>query len=95
VVQTVAVGAWAYRAWKLWSEPATLCRGSCEETWFKWTQATLAVAGIILAFVLVAYLLRIAFVDRTWQRRRTLTIVFGAVAASWSGLVIAVIKEWP
>jgi hypothetical protein len=95
VVQIVAVRMWAYRSWKLWNDEDMICVGRCEETWFKSTQAVLAVVGITLALVLLAYLLRIALVDRTWRRRRLITIVFGSVAAIWSGLVIAVLKVWP
>lgn len=72
-----------------------ICPGPCNETWFKSTQAVLAVVGVTLALVLVAYLIRIAIVDRTWRRRRPIAIVFGSVAAIWSGLVIAVVKVWP
>lgn len=91
-VLMIASGFWAWRSEQLWTDRTAdgIC-AACSNAAFQGLQAVLAVIGIVLGLVLVAYLIRVAATGRVWPYRRMLTIMFLSVASAWSLLVVAVV----
>lgn len=83
----VGSAVWARSTMLLFNPPEDVCEG-CAPDWFRWTQFLLALVGIALALVAVAYLVNIARTGRTWIRRRQWTTALAVTVAAWVVLVL-------
>ena len=79
---------WAWVANAL-SRQELICEG-CSADWFQPAQLALAVAGIAVALVTVAYLTYFVTSGRIWRRWRGIAVSFGVLAASWTALYLVV-----
>lgn len=82
----VAIGAarWAWAAAALFRPLEVVCAGCAPADWYRWSQLLLAVAGIPVALVTMAYLIHFAATGRIWRRWRGVAMTFGILAATWS-----------
>jgi hypothetical protein len=89
----VAIGTarWAWVAGLLFRPRELVCEG-CGADWYRWTQLALAVAGIAVALITMAYLVHFATSGRIWRRWRGVAMTFGALAASWTALWWIVVR---
>jgi hypothetical protein len=83
----VAIGTyrWARVAYALFRPQGVVCEG-CGADWYRWTQLILAVAGIVVAGVVMAYLAFFATSGRIWRRWLKVAMTFGILAATWTTL---------
>jgi len=81
----IGTGQWASTAYELFRPRELVCEG-CAPDWYRWTQLVLAIAGIIVALITMAYLAYFASSGRIWRRWRGVATTFGILAASWTAL---------
>lgn len=78
---------WFRTAIDLFSPPDLVCEG-CADDWFRRSQLVLALGGIVLLGVSIAYLVHIAATGRTWRRRRVVSTAAAVAMGAWALLVI-------
>lgn len=85
----VAVGTvgWALVAYGLFRPADLICAACAPSDLFRWTQLSLAVAGIPAALIATAYLAYFAATDRMWRHWRSVAVSFGILAGAWTLLV--------
>jgi hypothetical protein len=90
----VAIGTarWAWVAKRLFRPPELVCEGCAPADWYPATQLILAVLGIAVALVTMAYLVHFASSGRIWRRWRGVAMTFGILAASWTALWWIVVR---
>lgn len=81
---------WLWVSTTLFSPPDLVCSG-CDDSWFRWTQLLLALAGIAMTVVVVVYLTYFWRTGAVWRHRRLVANGFGLLVGAWALVLIVVL----